>query len=126
MALSLEDKLTAASANGNVVAVRELLTAGADVNGKNSFGHSAVQVMMMGSTPVAQALLEHGADPNVADGTTVATPLHDSARAGFLDTVRLLVKFQANPQVRDREMRLPADLARQNGYEDVVAFLESL
>ncbi|XP_072246486.1 cyclin-dependent kinase 4 inhibitor B-like [Leuresthes tenuis] len=121
-----EDKLTAASANGNVFAVRELLMNGVLVNRKNSFGHSAVQVMMMGSTAVAQALLEHGADPNVADGKTGATPLHDAARAGFLDTVRLLVIFQANPQVRDLAMCLPADLARQNGHEDVVAFLESL
>ena len=81
---------------------------------------------MMGSTPVAHALLEHGAEPNVADGKTGATPLHDAARTGFLDTVRLLVQFQAKPQVRDHAMCLPADLAMKNGHEDVVAFLETL
>jgi len=44
MTTTPEDKLTTASANGNVLAVRELLMNGAQVNGMNSFGHSAVQV----------------------------------------------------------------------------------
>lgn len=82
--------------------------------------------MMMGSTPVAQVLLKHGADPNVVDKSTGTTPLHDAARTGFLDTVRLLVLFQADPQARDNNNCRPIDLARDNGHEDVVAFLESL
>lgn len=81
---------------------------------------------MMGSTRVAQILLDHGADPNVADGPTGATPLHDAARSGFLDTVRLLVRFTADPNARDQADRRPVDLARDECHTDVVAFLESL
>lgn len=82
--------------------------------------------MMMGSTPVAQILLDHGADPKVADRSTGATPLHDAARSGFLDTVRLLLLFSADPDARDQADCRPVDLARNERHTDVVAFLESL
>ncbi|MBN3306150.1 CDN2D inhibitor, partial [Amia calva] len=80
--------------------------------------------MMMGSTPVAKLLLSYGADPNVADGTG-ATPLHDAARGGFLDTVETLVQHDANVHARDTSGRRAIDLALENGHEDVVAFLET-
>ncbi|XP_042245195.1 cyclin-dependent kinase 4 inhibitor B [Thunnus maccoyii] len=126
MTMTLEDGLTTAAALGKTAAVACLLRKGAKVNGVNSFGRTALQVMMMGSTQVAQLLLEHGADPNVTDRHTGATPLHDAARTGFLDTARLLVDFLANPHARDNTNYQPIDLARQNGHADVVAYLESL
>ncbi|CAG11498.1 unnamed protein product, partial [Tetraodon nigroviridis] len=124
--MPLEDELTAAAAKGDTAQVRLLLGAGAQVNGVNRFGRTALQVMMMGSTSVAQVLLDHAADPNVADRSTGARPLHDAARSGFLDTVRLLVLFGANPDTRDQWDRRPVDLARDEGHTDVVAFMESL
>lgn len=84
------------------------------------------KVMMMGSTSVAKVLLNHGADPNVADSSTGTTPLHDAARTGYLDTVRLLVEYQADPQARDNANCRPVDLAGEHGHADVVAFLESV
>nr|XP_020457704.1 cyclin-dependent kinase 4 inhibitor B-like [Monopterus albus] len=122
--MTLEDELTSAAAQGHTAEVSRLLQAGAQVNGVNRFGRSAVQVMMMGSTPVAEVLLRHGADPNVADRRTGATPLHDAARAGFLDTVRLLVNYKADPRAKDKANCQPIDLARKSGLTDVVAYLE--
>ncbi|MED6271487.1 hypothetical protein CHARACLAT_020774 [Characodon lateralis] len=124
--MTVEDELTTAAAKGHMAEVETLLLKGAPVNGVNCFGRTALQVVMMGSSPVAQLLLTHGADPNVADRSTRATPLHDAARAGFLDTVRLLVEAGADPQARDNSNRLPVDLARQNDHTDVVAFLKTL
>ncbi|MEQ2183875.1 hypothetical protein GOODEAATRI_002418 [Goodea atripinnis] len=138
--MTVEDELTTAAAKGHTTEVETLLLKGAPVNGVNCFGRTALQksndrrikgsvllkVMMMGSSPVAQLLLTHGADPNVADRSTRATPLHDAARAGFLDTVRLLVEAGADRQARDNANRLPVDLARQNDHTDVVAFLKTL
>lgn len=126
MTMTLQDELTTAATKGNTAAVKALLDRGAQVNGTNSFGRTALQVMMMGSTSVAQLLLEHGANPNVGDSSTGASPLHDAARTGFVDTVRLLVQHHADPQARDKLNRLPVDLARQHGHGDVVDFLESL
>ncbi|XP_073331056.1 cyclin-dependent kinase 4 inhibitor B [Pagrus major] len=124
--MTLEDDLTTAAAKGNTADVEYLLQAGAEVNGLNCFGRTALQVMMMGSTPVAKVLLNHGADPNVGDSSTGTTPLHDAARTGYLDTVRLLVEYQADPQARDNANCRPVDLAGEHGHADVVAFLESV
>lgn len=44
MATSLEDKLTRAAAQGNTAHVEDLLRAGAQVNGVNCFGRTALQV----------------------------------------------------------------------------------
>ncbi|XP_031727286.1 cyclin-dependent kinase 4 inhibitor D [Anarrhichthys ocellatus] len=123
--MTLQDKLTTAAATGKTADVEELLREGAQVNGVNSFGRTALQVMMMGSTPVAQLLLEHGADPNVTDRSTGTTPLHDAAGTGFLDTARLLVQFRADPQATDNNSCQPIDLARENGHVEVVDFLQS-
>ncbi|KAM7394345.1 hypothetical protein PAMP_021157 [Pampus punctatissimus] len=126
MTMTLEDDLTTAAARGHTAGVEYLLREGAEVNGVNCFGRTALQVMMMGSSSVAQVLLKHGADPNVTDTSTGCTPLHDAARMGFVDTARLLVHFQADPQAKDNTSCRPIDLARQNDHKDVVAFLESL
>lgn len=124
--MTLEDELTTAAAKGSAARVEDLLRQGAQVNGVNRFGRTALQVMMMASTSVATVLLKHGADPNVADRSTGATPLHDAARTGFVETVRLLAEYRADPQARDNTNCRPIDLARANGRKDVVTFLESL
>ncbi|XP_013863189.1 cyclin-dependent kinase 4 inhibitor B [Austrofundulus limnaeus] len=124
--MTLQDDLTTAAAKGNTAGVEAVLLKGADVNGKNQFGRTALQVMMMGSSPVAQLLLQRGANPNVADSSTGNTPLHDAAQTGFLETVRLLVEAGAEPRVKDNNNRLPADVARQSGHTEVCAFLEAL
>lgn len=126
MTMGLEDELTSAAARGEAARVEELLRKGARVNGHNRFGRSALQVMMMGSSSVARALLEHGANPNMADRNTGHTPLHDAARAGFLDTARLLVGHNANPQARDNAGCRPRDLAWECGHREVADFLDSL
>lgn len=124
--MTLEDDLTTAAATGNTAAVEQLLGSGAKVNGVNQFGRTALQVMMMGSLAVAQLLLKSGADPNVRDCSTGATPLHDAARTGFLDTVRLLVQFQADPNAKDNKNCRPIDIAKQSNNKEVIDFLNTL
>ncbi|XP_054460798.1 cyclin-dependent kinase 4 inhibitor B [Anoplopoma fimbria] len=124
--MTLEDKLTTAAATGNTAEVKDLLREGAQVNGENRLGRTALQVVMMGSTPVARLLLSHGADPNVPDRSTGSTPLHDAARTGFLDTVQLLVQFKADLQARDKRNCEPIDVAREHGHAEVVEYLQSL
>ncbi|XP_006864561.1 PREDICTED: cyclin-dependent kinase inhibitor 2A, isoforms 1/2/3-like [Chrysochloris asiatica] len=117
------DKLTAAAACGRIREVRELLRAGAQPNARNRYGRCAIQVMMMGSTGVAEVLLLHGAEPNLADPTTLTHPVHDAAREGFLETLRLLHRAGARLDVRDVWGRLPVDLAEARGHHDVVRYL---
>ncbi|XP_048826031.1 cyclin-dependent kinase 4 inhibitor B-like [Brienomyrus brachyistius] len=118
------DVLTSAAATGNYENVQALLQAGVDPNAVNRFGRTALQVMMMGNTAVARLLLQHGANPGVRDRDTGGTPLHDAAREGFLDTVKVLVAHGAEVHARDNRDQRPIDLAMENGYRDVVDFLE--
>ncbi|XP_059903577.1 cyclin-dependent kinase 4 inhibitor B [Gadus macrocephalus] len=124
--MTLVDDLASAAATGNTAGVEDLLRRGADVNGVNKYGRTPLQVMMMGSTPVARLLLARGSRPNVADSRTGTTPLHDAAREGFLDTLRVLLEFKADPGARDHFNSRPVDLARQSGHDDVVEFLKLL
>ncbi|CAL1601286.1 unnamed protein product [Knipowitschia caucasica] len=124
--MNMEDELTTAAATGNATAVQYLLQSGAQVNGVNRFGRTALQVMMMGSDPVAQLLLRHGADPNLRDPSTGATPLHDAARTGFVDTVQLLLEFNADPNIRDMDNLRPTDVAALQGHAHVTALLGNL
>ncbi|XP_045696615.1 cyclin-dependent kinase inhibitor 2A-like isoform X3 [Phyllostomus hastatus] len=84
-----------------------------------------VTVMMMGSTRVAKLLLRYGADPNCADPTTLATPVHDAAREGFLDTLVVLHRAGAQLDVRDARGRLPVDLAEEGDHLDVARYLRA-
>ncbi|KAM8940837.1 cyclin-dependent kinase 4 inhibitor B isoform 1-T1 [Lycaon pictus] len=117
--------LASASAQGQAETVRQLLEAGADPNGVNSFGRRPIQVMMMGSTRVAQLLLLHGADPNCADPATLTRPVHDAAREGFLDTLVVLHRAGARLDVRDAWGRLPVDLAEERGHGAVARYLRA-
>ncbi|XP_063108091.1 cyclin-dependent kinase inhibitor 2A [Cavia porcellus] len=122
---SAGEKLATAAARGRVEEVRELLEAGAPPDAPNRFGRRPIQVMMMGSTQVARLLLLHGADPNCADPVTLARPVHDAAREGFLDTLVELHQAGARLDVRDAWGRLPVDLAEEQGHRDVAQYLRN-
>ncbi|XP_044121515.1 cyclin-dependent kinase 4 inhibitor B [Neovison vison] len=117
--------LASASAKGQVETVRQLLEAGADPNGVNRFGRRPIQVMMMGSTRVAELLLLYGAEPNCADPVTLTRPVHDAAREGFLDTLVVLHRAGAQLDVRDAWGRLPVDLAEERGHRAVARYLRA-
>ncbi|GCB63305.1 cyclin-dependent kinase 4 inhibitor B [Scyliorhinus torazame] len=120
------DELANAAAQGNIGTVEQLLNNGADPNGINSFGRTPIQVMKMGCPSLCQLLLRHGADPNRQDNQQIAI-IHDVAREGFLDTLQVLVEIgMADTNLRDRNNRLPIDLAMQNNHGDVVTYLSNL
>lgn len=52
--------------------------------------------------------------------------LHRSCRQGNLDTVKLLVRYGADPELANREGWSPLHLAAHSGYHDVALYLLSL
>ncbi|XP_078070410.1 cyclin-dependent kinase 4 inhibitor B-like [Mustelus asterias] len=118
------DELANAAAQGDIGKVTQLLRNGADPNGVNSFGRTPIQVMKMGCPLICQLLLKHGADPNRQDNLQIAL-IHDVARDGFLDTLKILVEIgMADTNLRDNNNCLPIDLAKQNSHWDVVKYLD--
>ena len=70
----------------------------------------------------AQALLDAGADVNLADQDG-STPLHQAARRGSKEVVQLLLSKGAKPEAQDKNKATPAKLAHENGYEEIAKIL---
>ncbi|XP_055519879.1 ankyrin-3-like [Leucoraja erinacea] len=116
-------ELSSAAVLGNWREVKRLLNEEkVNVNAVNKYGHTALQVMMMGCSFVAEELLKNGADPNIQDKNGF-TPAHDVARTGFLDTMMVLVEYGANMDIKDASGCLPIHLAAQEGHLGLVQFL---
>ncbi|XP_071280679.1 cyclin-dependent kinase 4 inhibitor B-like isoform X3 [Agelaius tricolor] len=81
------------------------------------------QVMMLGSPRVAELLLRHGADPNRPDPRTGCLPVHDAARAGFLETLAALHRAGARLDIPDGRGRLPLDVAAGGPHGAVGRYL---
>lgn len=82
-----------------------------------------VQVVKLGSTAVAEALLAAGANPDVRDPVLSLTVTHDAAREGFVDTVSVLMRHGANVNLADERGNLPLHLAAGEGHLRVVHLL---
>lgn len=65
------------------------------------------------------------ADPTLITSSDASghSMLHREALAGNLTPVRMLIKAGADPRVLDSKGRLPVDLARKMGWDDVVELL---
>ncbi|XP_021504856.2 cyclin-dependent kinase 4 inhibitor D [Meriones unguiculatus] len=117
------DRLSGAAARGDVQEVRRLLHRElVHPDALNRFGKTALQVMMFGSPAVALELLKQGASPNVQDASGTS-PVHDAARTGFLDTLKVLVEHGADVNAVDSSGSLPIHLAIREGHSSVVGFL---
>ncbi|XP_027740490.1 cyclin-dependent kinase 4 inhibitor B-like [Empidonax traillii] len=79
--------------------------------------------MMLGSTRVAELLLQRGADPNRPDPSTGCLPAHDAARAGFLETLVALHRAGARLDLPDGRGHLPLDVAAGGPHGAVGRYL---
>jgi hypothetical protein len=73
----------------------------------------------------ARALLEAGADPNAIATSSFAqvTPLGTCAFANAVDVARVLLEHGADPDVATEDRHRPVEVARANGFEDLVRLL---
>jgi cytohesin len=92
---------------------RVLLTAGAaaDVPSGPTRGTPLHQAARRGSSSVAAALLDHGANIDARDGKG-QTPLRRAVNCRQLPLVQLLVRRGANPRAEDNRGVTPLDVAR--------------
>ena len=82
--------LTRAAHDGNLAAVQGLLAGGADVNGKDAWGRSALhEAIFMGHDDVLRRLLRAGADVHAQD-VAGRMPIDEVLRSGNFANIQLL------------------------------------
>lgn len=116
---TMDNPLSSAVEARNEEDVLKLLKEGADPNVKGRFGITPLQQAMRFTLwNIAQLLLEHKADPNVADKDQGSrTPLHKAVLARKADLVNLLLKKGANPNTKDKDEEVPLNYIMDDIYE---------
>jgi len=103
--------------------VAEMLEENPMLSGAN--GAHNIPVMfypaISGSIPIAQRLLDAGADINAGEGGNTA--LHAAAGFGQLEMAQWLLDHGANPYANDFNGKLPIDLAEDKGYTAIADLL---
>jgi len=104
---------------------RYLVEQGANTNqaSANAFTvtplHSACAIA---SLPLAQLLLDNGADPNARQQGGV-TPLHSAAHNGATELARLLIERGADPNARTDKGETAFSFAEKGRFPETAAFL---
>lgn len=114
--------LVIAAREGQVEAVRALLKAGAEPDGRNGGMTPLAAAALRGHASVVRVLLRAGAQPD-AVGLNGQSPLISALQMGHTDTVRLLLQAGANTRVTDRAGDNPLVMAINQGRADLLALL---
>ena len=107
----------------DIVLIKGLIDAGADVNRKDKLGETPLHVAVVeGYKEIASMLIENGADVNAGDIRGL-TPLHAAAWRGYRDIVILLIANGADINARDKDALTPLHTAALAGREQTVVLL---
>ena len=107
----------------NIVAVKQHLAAGTDVNAKEDGGWAPLHYAAgEGHKEIAELLIDKGADVNTKDDTG-RTPLHWVAFARKNEIVELLIANDADVNAKDNEGKTPlyfAELTRHKAISELL------
>ena len=118
--------LTLAARYGDAQTVRQLLAhPDIDVNKKDQWCTPLTIAAWFGYYSVVEALLDHGADTEIQEGTNKAsgTPLKRAIDEGHTTVVQLLMQRGANPKVLDIFDRTIIHSAAVNGQDEVLRII---
>ena len=108
---------------GDYMAARMLLDAGADVNAFNGLGETPLSFASrdLGSELV-ELLLSSGANPNIPDGAGFY-PIHYAVERGEMEIVELLTETAADVNVRDKSQLTPLMIAAARADQKILQYL---
>jgi ankyrin repeat protein len=109
---------------GNTEVAEFLIKNVKDVDYGSSSGTALASVAVKGNNRLAKALLEKGANPNVADATGI-TPLIYATQFENIELMKLLLSYKANKKQTDKEGKTPYDYAVFTKNQDVINLLKN-
>jgi ankyrin repeat protein len=117
--------LEIASRKGNPAVVRMLLDHGADPHLKTAAGTGVLHEAALGGDPeTIDLLVAAGVDVHETDDESASTPLHYAASFGRAEAVKALLRHGADRTRKNRNGMTPADVARANDQNDVLALFQ--
>ena len=124
--LSANIALCTAAETGNLSQLRWILDAGAQPDGRDDHGLSAVHwAAAYGKAETVKLLVKAGADVNSKDDQG-RTPLMLAAENGQIDATRILLGSGANPALESRNGDTPFSLAIVKDHKAVVQLLHGV
>jgi ankyrin repeat protein len=102
----------------------KLLAYGADINGVNVDGQTALLYCIDHGPEWVRTLLEHGANPNIGARSNAFNPLQEAAMIGNSEVVRLLLAHGAQVNARAGRGHTALYWAHKKNHADVVALLQ--
>ena len=88
---------------------------GFSFNAKDEEGKTALHCAVMVNQPkITKLLLEYGASVNESSTSNKITPLHLAAYDGNLLMICLLLEYNADPYIKDKNGKTPLELAFEN------------
>ena len=100
-----------AARRGDIVAVKQHLAAGSDLNAKASNGTPLLLAATFGHKEIAELLIAKGVDVNAVGGLLGWTPLHWAASEGRKEVAELLIGKGADVNAKDEDGKTPLDWA---------------
>jgi ankyrin repeat protein len=107
----------------NTELVQLLLERGADVNAHG--GYPLLTAADRGDIEIATLLIAHGAQTDFANDADVDTAVHQAARGGHIDVLKLLLAKGAKVDAKGVNQSTPLLLAAADDHNDCVEFLLS-
>lgn len=109
---------------GNLIAVKDAVSSGVDVDSVCKHGYTALsRAARGGHLDVAKFLIESGANVNHLPADRI-TALSTAAYYGKKDMVKLLLASGANRNIKDKDGYTAADKAEYNGHVEVFRMLK--
>jgi ankyrin repeat protein len=120
----MTNELLQAIENDDVQKVREILTAGTDVNFINDDDEFPLKTACWrGNKVIVELLIESGAEVNLADDSEFYTPLMAASRHGHAEIVQLLIKHGVDVNAQDDYDNTSLTRAAESGHLEVVRLL---